>query len=178
MYIRLISFGTNWWAMRSGDTSDPLCFRRQSAYFNAAALMSGRRLHHSAIYPGQIRFNAKSGFDPEFPSRAIGKTFLCKGSFQVAGKYHLLFIRRAKGMRPDCSLVTLNSSDHGAIAFDQLGWKSTKVQAVSVSQRAFRYEAMLLMGDHDWVRSDLGRWRVDPSSCRLVLAENDEGASR
>jgi len=178
MYIRLISFGTNWWAMRSGDTSDPFCFRRQSAYFNAAALMSGRRLRHSALYPGQIRFNAKSGFDPEFSSRAIGKIFLCKGPLQVAGKCHLLLIRPAKGMRPDSSLVTLNSSDHGAIAFDQLGWKSAKVQPVSVSQRAFRYEAMLLMGDQDWVQSDLGRWRVDPSGCRLVLAETDEGASR
>ena len=70
MHIRVISFGTNWWAMRSSDVNDPFCFRRKAAYFNAAGLMSGRRLHHSAIFPGQIRFNAKSGFDPEFPLRA------------------------------------------------------------------------------------------------------------
>ena len=61
MRVCVISFGTNWWAMHSSDTSNPYCFRRRAAYFNAAALMCGRRLRHSAIYPGQIRFNAKSG---------------------------------------------------------------------------------------------------------------------
>ena len=80
MHIRVISFGTNWWAMRSNDVNDPFCFRRKAAYFNAAGLMSGRRLHHSAIFPGQIRFNAKSGFDPEFPLRAVGRTFLCSAA--------------------------------------------------------------------------------------------------
>ena len=94
MYIRVISFGTNWWAMRSRAVDDPFCFRRKAAYFNAAALMSGRRLHHSAIFPGQVRFNGKSGFDPEFPLRTIGKTFLCSAPRQFAGKMHLLFERR------------------------------------------------------------------------------------
>ena len=94
MYIRIVSFGTNWWAMNSHDTSDPYCFRRRAAWFNAAALMSGRRLHHSAIFPGQIRFNSKSGFDPEFPLRAIGKIFQCSPPRQFAGKMHLLFERR------------------------------------------------------------------------------------
>ena len=91
MHIRVISFGTNWWAMRSNDANDPFCFRRKAAYFNAAGLMSGRRLHHSAIFPGQIRFNAKSGFDPEFPLRALGKTFLCSAPRQFAGKDALAF---------------------------------------------------------------------------------------
>src|SRR5580704_18430100 len=114
MHIRVISFGTNWWATRSNDVNDPFCFRRKAAYFNAAALMSGRRLHHSAIFPGQVRFNAKSGFDPEFPLRAIGKTFLCSEPRQFAGKTHLLFARLVAGMTPDSYLITLNSTDHGA----------------------------------------------------------------
>ena len=84
-------------------------------------LMSGRRLHHSAIFPGQIRFNAKSGFDPEFPLRALGKTFLCSGPRQFAGKMHLLFERRAQEMTPDAYLVTLKSAEHGAIQFAKSG---------------------------------------------------------
>ena len=100
MHVRVISFGTNWWAMRSNDVDDPFCFRRKAAYFNAAGVMSGRRLHHSAIFPGQVRFNAKSGFDPEFPSRAVGKTFHCSAPRQFAGKMHLLFERRA-GVRSE-----------------------------------------------------------------------------
>jgi len=178
MYIRIISFGTNWWAMHEGDMHDPFCFRRQAAYFNAAALLCGRRLHHSAIFPGQIRFNARSGFDPEFFKRALGKTFLCTGPSQIAGKCHLLFVRQAKGVQPNSSLVTLNSSDHGAIEFDRVGWKSTNVQPISISKRASRYEAMLLLGDGDWVHSDLGRWRLDPDGSRLVLEESDSGVCR
>jgi hypothetical protein len=176
MRICVISFGTNWWKMHSSDTSDPYCFRRRSAYFNAAALMCGKRLRHSAIYPGQIRFNAKSGFDPEFPSRAIGRTFLCSGPNQVAGRSHLLFVRTAAVAPPDAYLVTLNSAAHGSIQFDKPGWKSSGVQPISISLRGSRYEAMLLMGAADWIQSDLGRWIVDVADNRLSLSDREEGA--
>ena len=178
MYVRIISFGTNWWTVHARDKDDSFCFRRQAAYFNAAAISCGRRLHHSTIFAGHIRFNARSGFNPEFTARAIGKTFFCSGPSQIAGRCHLLFVRPAKGLRPETHLVTLNSFDHGVIAFDQAGWKSANVQPVSVSRRASRYQAMLLMGEGDWVQSDLGRWQVDPDGNRLVLAESNEGASQ
>ena len=170
MHIRVISFGTNWWAMRSNDVNDPYCFRRKAAYFNAAGLMSGRRLHHSAIFPGQIRFNAKSGFDPEFPLRALRKTFLCSAPRQFAGKTHLLFERRAGEMTPDAYLVTLRSAEHGAIQFAKSGWKSAGVRPISISLRGERYEAMLLFGAEDWVESDLGLWQVDQAGCRIRLS--------
>ena len=176
MYIRVVSFGTNWWAMHSPDTSDPFCFRRRAAWFNAAALMSGRRLHHSAIFPGQVRFNSTSGFDPEFPLRAVGKTFLCSGPSQFAGRMHLLFGRRTTEMAPDAYLVTLKSTEHGAIQFAKPGWKSSGVRPISISLRSEEYEAMLLFGDQDWVESDLGRWQVDQSRCRIRLSEVATGA--
>ena len=176
MYVRVVSFGTNWWAMNSHDTSDPYCFRRRAAWFNAADLMSGRRLHHSAIFPGQIRFNSKSGFDPEFPLRAIGRTFLCSEPRQFAGKMHLLFERRTSETMPDACLVTLRSAEHGAIQFAKPGWKSAGVSPISVSLRGHRYEAMLLFGNQDWVESDLGRWQLDQSGCRIRLNVVREGA--
>lgn len=175
MYIRVISFGTNWWAMHSDDADDPFCFRRRAAWFNAAALLLGRRLHHCAVYSGQVRFNSRSGFDPEFPLRAIGKTFLCSGPRQLAGRTHLLFARPAAEMTPDAYLVTLNSTDHGAIRFDRRRWKSARVQPISISLRGPRYEAILLFGEQDWVESDLGRWRVESSACRLMLAGEGNG---
>ena len=178
MRVCVIGFGTNWWAMHSCDTSDPYCFRRRVAYFNAAALMCGGRLRHSAIYPGQIRFNAKSGFDPEFPSRAIGRVFLCSGPNQVAGRIHLLFVRTAAVSLPDAYLVTLNSAAHGSIQFAKPGWKSSGVHPISISLRGPRYEAMLLMGAMDWVRSDLGRWRIDAAYHRLSLCDREEGATQ
>jgi hypothetical protein len=175
MHIRVISFGTNWWAMHSRDTSDPLCFRRNAAYFNASGLMSGRRLRHSSIFPGQIRFNAKSGFDPEFPLCALGKTFLCSLPRQFGGKMHLLFERRAGEMTPDAYLVTLRSAEHGAIQFAKSDWKSAGVRPISISRRGERYEAMLLFGAEDWVESDLGRWQVDQAECQIRLNEVSEG---
>jgi hypothetical protein len=164
--------------MHSRDTSDPFCFRRKAAYFNAAALMSGRRLHHSAIFPGQIRFNAKSGFDPEFPLRAVGKTFVCSSPCQFAGKMHLLFERRATDVTPDAYLVTLKSAEHGAIQFDKPSWKSAGVSPISISLHGQRYEAMLLFGSGDWVESVLGRWQIDQAQRRIWLNEVNEGAIR
>ena len=178
MYVRVISFGTNWWAMNSHYTSDPYCFRRRAAWFNAAALMSGRRLRHSAIFPGQVCFNSKSGFDPEFPLRAAGKTFLCSELRQFAGKMHLLFERRSTEMVPDAYLVTLKSVEHGVIQFAKPGWKSTGVRPISISLHGEKYEAMLLFGSGDWVESDLGRWLVDQSGCRIRLNVVREGALR
>ena len=175
MRVRVISFGTNWWAMHSPEEDDPYRFRRGAAYFNATALMCGRRLRHSSVYSGQIRFNAKSGFDPEFPRRAIGRTFFCSGPNEVAGKLHLLFARLAAKGSPDAYLVTLNSTDHGVISFDRPGWRSPGVQPVSISLRGRRYEAMLLMGVADWVESDLGRWTIDTAQNRLSLADCGEG---
>jgi hypothetical protein len=171
MYIRVISFGTNWWAPRSGDLDDPLCFRRRAAYFNSAALRYGRRLRFSAVFPGQIRFNAKSGFDPEFPQRSIGKTFLCSMPREFAGKTHLLFERYAGRMTPDAYLVTLKDAENGAIQFARPGWKSAGVRPISISLRDRRYEAMLLFGAQDWVESDVGRWRIDQLQCRIALTE-------
>lgn len=178
MYVRIVSFGTNWWAMRSHNINDPLCFRRRVAYFNAAALMSGRRLRHSAIFPGQVRFNSKSGFDPEFPSRAVGRIFQCSPPRQFAGRMHLLFERRTHETTPDAYLVTIRSSEHGTIQFGKPGWKSGGVVPISISLRGLRYEAMLLFGDQDWVESDLGRWQVDPGQCRIRLNSVAEGAMR
>lgn len=177
MYIRMISFGTNWWAMHSADRTDPLCFRRRAAYFNAAAVMSGRRLHHSAIFPGQVRFNAGSGFDPQFPSRSVGKTYLCSEPREFESKVHLLVERPAGKVRPDAYLTTLRSSDHGVVSFDKPGWKSAGVRPISISLRGSKYEAMLLLTSADWVESDLGRWRVDEQASRLVLIEGEEGRS-
>ena len=178
VYVSVISFGTNWWAMHSRDLNDPLCFERRAAYFNAAALKSGRRLHHSAIFPGQIRFNAKSGFDPEFPMRAVGRTFLCSEPRQYAGKMHLLFERRAAKVTPDAYLVTLRFAEQGTIEFARPGWKSAGVRPISISLRAPKYEAMLLFGTEDWVESELGRWQIDQNRDRISLIEARGGSTQ
>jgi hypothetical protein len=58
-----------------------MCFRRRAAWFNSAGLKQGRRLRFCWVFPGQIRFNLTSGFNPEFPLRftAPGRTFCTDG---------------------------------------------------------------------------------------------------
>jgi len=175
MHVGVISFGSNWWAMHSRDLNDPFCFQRRAAYFNSAALFFGRRARYCAVFPGHVRFNARSGFDPEHPLRALGKTFLCSGPQQFAGKTHLLFQRCTAGIPPDVYLVTLKSAEHGAIQFDKPGWKSGGAQPISISLRGTRYEAMVLFGATDWVESDLGRWHVDQLGCRVWLRGPQDG---
>jgi hypothetical protein len=135
-----------------------------------AALKLGRRLRHSAIYPGQIRFNTQSGFDPEFPSRAIGKTFLCSGPNQFAGKAHLLFQRLVRDAAPEGYLVALNSVEHGMIRFRQPGWRSSGVTPISISMRGSRFEAMLLIRTDDWIECDLGCWRMNANGTGVSLS--------
>lgn len=171
MRVRVISFGSNWWAMHSRDLGDPLCFERHAAYFNAAALFYGRRLRHCSAFLGQVRFNARSGFNPQFPARAVGRTFSCSGPTVLRGKTHLLFSRPAGNEVPDAYLVTLSSALHGSIPFAMEGWKSPGVAPISISLCGPRYEAMLLMGRSDWIESDVGRWQIDIRNNRVCLAE-------
>jgi hypothetical protein len=171
MRVRVVSFGTNWWAGHSRNLDDPYCFRRRAAWFNSAGLKSGRRLRLCWVYPGHIRFNQNSGFQAEYPLRSIGKTFLCAGPNRLSGRTHLLFVRLLGDSPSDCYLVTLNGVSNGRISFASSAWRSAGVQPISVSLRGFRYEAMLLMGTRDWIETDLGRWSVCANSLGLVLAE-------
>ena len=105
MIVRILSCGVNWWAKHSKDLSDPLCFSRNSAYFNSTGLMFGRRLRHLFLYRGRIRFNRTSGFDPEFVERISGKTFHSPGPVSYNGSKSLLFDLPAKGQQPDAYLA-------------------------------------------------------------------------
>jgi hypothetical protein len=169
MRVRIVSFGTNWWAMHSRDLDDPYCFRRRAAWFNSAGLKYGGRLRLCWVYPGHIRFNQKCGFQPEYPQRSIGKTFLCSGPNRLRGRTHLLFVRLADGTEPDLYLVTVSDVSNGRISFSSPAWSSSGVQPISVSLRGLRYEAMLLLGAQDWIRTDVGTWRIHAEAQRLIL---------
>jgi hypothetical protein len=175
MRVRVVSFGTNWWAVHSRNLDDPYCFRRRAAWFNSAGLKYGRRLRLCWVYPGHIRFNQNSGFQPERPLRAIGRTFLCTEPNRLGGRTHVLFVRLLSESATDRYLVTVNEASIGRISFTSPGWRSPGVQPISVSLRGLRYEAMVLMGPEDWIETDLGRWFVSADSRRLVLTAGVTG---
>ena len=178
MYVRVISLGSNWWASHSAKRSDPYCFRRNAAWFNSAGLKSGRRVRFCWIHPGQIRFNQRSGFHPEFPGRAVGRTFLSNGPQTFGGRTHLLFSNPADDRTPDAYVVTVNDTFQGGIDLRLPTWKSDGVRPISISSRGQRYEAILLMGCGSWIESDLGRWGIGEDGRRLVLLASRPGAAR
>jgi hypothetical protein len=175
MIVRILSCGVNWWAMHSRNLDDPYCFRRKPVYFNTTGLMYGRRLRDCQIYPGLLRFNRTSQFDPEFVERLPGKTFEAAPPTLYGGKVRVLFQFPATGQTPDAYLVTLHPETHGGIEFHRKCWKSPGLRTIAVSKQRDRYEAMLLMEPSDWVMTDRGRWEISPGLGRLELKPKEEG---
>jgi hypothetical protein len=169
MMVRILSCGVHWWGMHSKNIEDPYCFRRKPAYFNTTGLMYGRRLRNCQIYPGMLRFNRTSGFDPEFVDRISGKTFQAAPPRLHDNKVHLLFEFPGTGQTPDTYLVTLHPETHGAIAFRNKNWRSPGLQPIAVSRQHDRYEAMLLMRPGHWVETERGRWQISPATGNLEL---------
>jgi hypothetical protein len=120
-------------------------------------------------FPGQIRFNLTSNIDPDRPLRSIGRTFECSEPNFFDGRMHLLIRFSARCDAPDRFLVTLNESVHGRISFATSAWRSAGVQPISVSVRGARYEAMVLIGAADWVKTELGRWILSSDGKRIEL---------
>ena len=169
MRVRIIGLGTNWWAAHSRDLNDPFSFRRNAAWFNSSGLKYGRRLRMCWAFPGQVRFNVTSNFDPDQPLRSVGRTFECSGPNFLNGRMHLLFRIPANNNAPDHFLVTINERTHGCISFATSAWRSTGVHPISVSVRGARYEAMVLIGATDWIQTELGRWALSADMCRFEL---------
>jgi hypothetical protein len=170
MHVRMISFGTNWWAAHSNDVNDPFRFSRNAAWFNSAGLKYGNRIRFCWALHGQIRFNQSSGFNPEFRMRSAGKTFRCDEPREHGGRIHLLVTKPAGDRTPDAYLVTLTDAQHGSINFDDPGWRSPGVRPISVSLRPPRYEALILMGLDHSIRTSLGEWQIAPDERSLVTA--------
>lgn len=161
MHVRMISFGSNWWAARR-EGEPP-------AWFNSAGLKHGRRIDFCWICKGQIRFNRSSGFHPEFRHRTIGHTFICDGPKIHDGRIHLLVKQKASPCVPDAYLVTVTDCLHGQISFENPDWSSPTVQPISISRKRERYEAVLLLGADDWLKSSVGRWQISRDAGGLVI---------
>lgn len=171
MRVRIISLGSNWWSARPSDVTDPFCFRRNAAWFNSAGLKYGNRLRLCWVYPGHVRFNRSSGFNPDSPSRVLGGLFECTGPNRMNGRMHLLVSRLLdSGLQPDRYLVTLTERICGPVRFNRAGWKSDGVQLISVSQRRNRYELIALLGENDWIESNIGLWWLSRDCKRMELS--------
>jgi len=177
MSVKILEFGTNWWARFGRDHDDPHRYTQHAAYYNSAGIRCANKVRRYWVLPGLIRFNGVSDFNPHFPCRSIGETFWCTDPVLACGGNRVLFVKRAaKNTVPDHYLVVVSSDRHGALDFRDSAWKSQAIWPISISQMRDRQEALLMMEGEDWVRSALGIWRLVvrpslPDGASLQLAE-------
>jgi hypothetical protein len=177
MSVKILEFGSNWWARFGQDPEDPHSYTRQAAYYNSAGIRCANKVRRYWVLPGLVRFNGVSDFNPHFPGRSIGETFWCTDPVIACGGNRVLFVKRAaKNTVPDHYLVVVSSDRHGRLDLRDPAWKSQSIPLISISQLRDRQEVLLLMEPEDWVRSALGLWRMVvgpslPNGASLQLAE-------
>jgi hypothetical protein len=160
MLVKVLNFGTNWWA-RFGRDEDPYRFSRHAAYYNSTGVLCGRKVRRHWITSGLLRFNGVGDFNPNLPKRAIGRTFVCSDLTHAFGGNRLLFKSKAPiSAVPEWYLVVISSEVHGHIDFRSGTWKSVFSVVIAVSQLRQKQEAMLLMKPSDWVQTCTGFWQL------------------
>jgi hypothetical protein len=175
MLVKVMGFGTNWWARFGSDPADPYRYTRHAAYYNSTGIRCGRKVRRHWVVPGMIRFNGVGDFNPHRPNTCLGRIFLTSKLDFLFGGNRLLFKKRM----PDCStadwyLVVLCPELHGRIDLRSPGWKSPVARVIAASQLRHAQEIMLLMKPGDWVQTASGFWQLSVSgqakpSADLVL---------
>jgi hypothetical protein len=161
MLVKVLNFGTNWWARFGRDVEDPYRFSRRAAYYNSTGVRCGRKIRRHWITSGLLRFNGVGDLNPNLPERAIGRTFVCSDLAHALGGNRLLFQSKAPmSAVPEWYLVVISSDVHGLIDFSSSAWKSVFSQVIAASQLREKQEAMLLMKSSDWVQTSTGFWQL------------------
>lgn len=165
MLVKVLDFGSNWWARFGRDAQDRHRYTKHAAYFNSTGLRCGAKVRRLWILPGLIRFNGVGDFNPQFPLRSVGATFECTDLVCAFGGNRMLFQRRAERLaQPQYFLAVISSEKFGLFDWQTSHWKSDSVIPIAASQSRSRQEAMLLMKSFDWVRTTLGVWQLRPDN--------------
>ena len=160
MLVKVMAFGTNWWARFGSDPADPHRYTRHAAYYNSTGIRCGRKVRRHWIVPGMIRFNGIGDFNPHHPKNSLGRTFLTSNlDFFFGGNRLLLKREMPDTCRVDWYLVVVSQELHGRMDLASGGWKSPGALVIAASQLRQVQEAMLLMKRGDWVRTLSGIWR-------------------
>jgi hypothetical protein len=144
-------------------------------YYNTTGVLVNGNMRQRPQICGYARFGTIGGFDPNHPSRMIGRVFECAEPTVWMGSNKLLFKRILNaGERPDRFLIAANSRAVGQLAVGGQGWRSGDAWLLSFSECGGQQESMLLMSIGQWVRTTLGLFVLEPrgrndSTARLVL---------
>jgi hypothetical protein len=165
MLVKIVGFGSNWWARYGRNPEDRHRYTRHAAYFNSAGVRCGSHIRRHWIVPGLVRFNGVGDFNPHFPSRSVGETFECADLAFACGGNRLLFLRSARRSLPlDYYLTVFSSARFGLFNPEHSDWKSGSALPIAVSRLRDQQEALLLMKPADWIHTELGFWRFTPAN--------------
>jgi hypothetical protein len=176
MLVRVLNFGSNWWARFGSDAADPNRLTRHAAYYNSTGIHCGSKVRRHWLVPGLLRFNGVSDFNARRPRSLLGQTFHCSDLAFAFGGNRLLFERKAQAeVVPDYYLVVINSLQHGPVNFSSPAWKSPSARVIAASSLRLVQEVMLLMLIGNWVVTAWGSWQLlasdtIPGSVALELA--------
>ena len=179
MLVAVTGFGSVWRRRFSNNEHDPRRFAR-GAYFNTTGVMVNGQVRQRPQIIGYARFNGRGGFDPNHPSRMVNRVFDCAAPCIWLGQNKLLFKRMlAAPEKPDGFLVVVRPALIGVLEVGSVNWRSDDSWLVAFSECRDQQEAMLLMPAYGWIRSQLGRFVLEPMTGRpwvgrLVLASPDE----
>jgi hypothetical protein len=161
MLVRVLNFGSNWWARFGSDAADPDRLTRHAAYYNSTGIRCGSKVRRHWLVPGLLRFNGVSDFNAGRPKSLLGQTFDCSELAFAFGGNRLLFERKARADAvPDCYLVVVNSLQHGSVDFSSGTWKSPSARVIAASGLRLVQEVMLLMLVGNWVATAWGFWQL------------------
>ncbi len=172
MLVKVLNYGTNWWARFGSDPNDPHRYTRHAAYYNSTGIRCGRKVRRHWIVPGLIRFNGAGDFNPHLPNRSLGHTFLASSlDFLFGGNRLLLKNKMPDSSVPDWYLIVVAQDLHGRMDFAHLKWRSRTAKVIAASQLRQAQEAMLLMKPGDWVKTACGVWQLSASTGSRFGAE-------
>jgi len=165
MIVKILQFGSNWWARFGRDPNDRYRFTKHAAYYNSSGLLCGSKTRRHWVIPGLIRFNGVSDFNPNYRARLIGQALDCSDLKYACGGNRLLFHRRVHATTvPDYYLVVVSSDRFGVYDFQSPTWKAATVEVIAASDlrspNGIRQEALLLMPQDGWVASAIGAWKL------------------
>ena len=178
MLVAVTGFGSVW-RHRAAKQMPEGGHLARPVYYNTTGVVVNGSVRQRPQVCGYARFDAIGGFNPNYLSRMVNRVFECAVPSVWMGYNRLLFKRILKvGERPDSFLVVAKSELISQLRVGAEGWRSPDTWLLSFSECAGKQEVMLLMGSHDWIRSDLGRFMLDlseqwPWSARLALTARE-----
>jgi len=167
MVVAIQGFGSIWERRFGNDVSD-----HRAAYYNTTGVPVNGKLRYRWRIGGKLRFNSVSGFNPNYPLRALGRAFECAAPEQRNGWNQLLFARVLRTIdRPEFYLFAVTTERIGYVNAQSGSWKGDSVQIVSFSDGPSRQEILLLMPAYSWIRGEIGTFFVEPSATRPCSAQ-------